>query len=182
MDKAFAKVGGVSLVERVSSVLKPLFEEIMIIGNRREGIADLGYPVYEDIYPATGALGGIYTGLIRARNFRTFFAACDMPFLDSELIKLLVNRCDDADVVIPISDKGPEPLHAIYSKRCITHIENLIIRKDYKILSFFDRVRVKEIRLAGLNNIKDPALSLMNINTPEDLAEAERLAGVEVNR
>ena len=69
-----------------------------------------------DAYPDHGALGGIYTAIVTSPHERTLVVACDMPFLNRALLEYMAGI--DADLVIPRTSRGYEPLCAVYSRAC----------------------------------------------------------------
>ncbi|MEF2145974.1 MAG: molybdenum cofactor guanylyltransferase, partial [Desulfovibrionaceae bacterium] len=69
-----------------------------------------------------------------------------------------------------------EPLCAIYSKRCLPHIEEQLGRGDFKIINFFDKVHVRDVSVRLLAQHDPDLLSFRNLNTPEELARARELA------
>jgi molybdopterin-guanine dinucleotide biosynthesis protein A len=95
--------------------------------------------------------------------------ACDMPFLKKEVIEYLIGKIDNNDVIIPHLSDGYHPLHAIYSHRCLPFIERLIEKDDLKIINFFMKVRVREIKEKELSQVDPEFNAFININTPEDL-------------
>ena len=108
------------------SCCKDLFEEIIIITNQRERYRYLGVNVYEDLIPNLGALGGLYTGIARSSFPYSFVIACDMPYLKRPVIEHLAKRTEGYDVIIPKTEDGLEPLHAIYSKHCLEAVEKIL--------------------------------------------------------
>lgn len=178
MKKAFMQVGGKSILDRLLAVYAPLFPEIIISAREAEDFSAYEYPVAVDRFEARSSLTGIHAGLDAMTASHGFFAACDAPFLQTGLVeRLLAEVSPDDDVVIPLKEDGyREPLCAVYSKRCLIHVAEQLGREDFKIIRFFDKVRVKEVPVATLR-AGDPELySFYNVNRPEELAEAERLA------
>jgi molybdopterin-guanine dinucleotide biosynthesis protein A len=176
VNKALLKIGGRPVIERIVDVLTRVFREIILIANNPEPFRYLGLPIYPDIMPGRGSLGGLLTGLRESPGGAGFLTACDMPFLNEALIRLLAGLLSRHDVVIPNIDGMLEPLHAVYSKRCIPNIEALLQADDLKILNLFPNVDVLEVREKDLVRM-DPHLAFaMNLNTPEDFERAERLA------
>ncbi len=84
----------------------------------------VGLSVVIDEFPDRGALGGIYTAIVRSPHERTLVVACDMPFLDERFLAHMAAL--DADLVIPRSNRGYEPLCAIYSRTCAAPIRERI--------------------------------------------------------
>ena len=122
-----------------------------------------------DIFPARCSLNGIYSALKAATNFYGFAVACDMPLINPELIKYLCQQVEGVDVIIPESEKGLEPLCAIYSKNCLPLMERQLKNNNFKIIDFFPEVKVKTIKLRELDWLETPAAAgIFNINTIED--------------
>jgi molybdenum cofactor guanylyltransferase len=176
INKALIEVRGRPIIERVASTLSRIFTRIVIITNCPDSFRFLGLPMYRDIIPGSGSLGGLYTGLKVCGTDYGFLVGCDMPFLRADIIRLMVGKIDDFDVIIPEAQGYTEPLHALYSQRCVPHIEDLIHQTDYKIFNLFHRVRVNMLPESVFTSF-DPDLSFIgNVNSPEDLARAEELA------
>lgn len=175
-DKAFLSLDGKPLVERVAEVLQSLFQRNLVITNTPSLYEHLGFEVYTDIFPGKGALGGIYTGLVHAGAPHAFFASCDMPFLNEPLIRYLVEERLGFDIVLPISDTGPEPIHAVYSEGCRPLMEALLREGRLAIHGLFPLVKVREVGPETLRRFDPDLLSFCNLNTPEELEKARRLS------
>ncbi|MBU1163069.1 MAG: molybdenum cofactor guanylyltransferase, partial [Proteobacteria bacterium] len=122
------------------------------------------------------SLTGIHTGLFFTNNFYTFITACDIPFLKKELVETILENIEaGVDVIIPETSNGMEPLCAVYSKRCLKPVENNLIHKELKIKQFFKKVRVKKLPENVLRERDPDLISFFNINTPDDLARAEKI-------
>jgi len=183
VDKAFVEVGGKYLIERVLEIIVPLFSHIFINSNKPALYQKLGFPVITDIVRNKGALGGIYTGLVHAKTDYVFCVACDMPFLNRGLIRYMTESVDGFDVLVPKTPDGLHPLHAIYSKRCITSIEELLQKNILKISKFFPKIKSGYI-IEEQISVFDPHFeSFLNLNTWQDLAAArERWGDREIGR
>jgi len=176
-NKALLPIGGRSIIERVSDVLREIFEHNILITNSPEDFGFLGLPMVGDLVLGRGSLGGLYTGLKTCGRDYGFLVACDMPFLNKDVISYMVDRTDDNDVIVPRISAGLEPLHGIYSRKCLPLIEELFAEEDLKIRDIFHKANLLEIPEEELK-LFDPALSfLLNVNTPDDLRRARELAG-----
>ena len=176
-NKAFLEIEGQSFLARTIARLRPLFRQIMIIGPEDGGYSSFGLPVYPDIRPGSGSLGGILTALRHSDAPKTFCVACDMPFLDPAVVSLLAERADEGwKAVIPRLPEGLEPLCAIYDVDLADPIEQLLDRGEMRIRRLIESeltcfVGVEELRLF------DPhLLTFVNINTPDDLEKASALS------
>lgn len=174
-NKALVEVEGTRLVERVISVMQPLFEDLIIITNTPREYDYLQLPMHEDVIKGLGPLGGVYTGLETISSESGFFVACDMPFLQSALIRHMVEIKDDFDAVVPKVDWKIEPLHAIYTKNCLPAIKKLINAQGYQIIKFFDNIRVRYVKEKEIRSFDSKLKSFLNVNSPEELTDAGRL-------
>ncbi len=169
-NKAFLTIQGERLIDRTQALLVQLFEEILLVTNSPLDYLGLKVRTVADLLPGKGSLGGIYTGLFHASASHAFVVACDMPFLNRPLIQYLQGLAKGYDIVIPRTPDGLQPLHAIYSQRCLPFMEKLLQRDNLRILDFFPKVRKREVLPEEMLPFDPELKSFMNINTPEDLA------------
>ena len=177
-NKALERIGGKTIIERVIDSLVPLTTEVLAVVARPEQATALRLPpslrVVSDRYPGGGSLGGIFTGLEACAESWSLVVACDMPFLNRELLRHLIGESSNVDAVIPRLGDQPEPLHALYSKACLAPMERMLRAGDLKIAPLFDAVRVRYVDEAAIDRIDPRRLSFFNINTQADLEEARR--------
>ena len=173
-DKAFLAVGRQCMIERVAGLLRGVFEEILIAGGSKEAEIQTGLPVVGDQIPASGPLGGIHAGLAAAGNQLCLVVACDMPFISPELARLLVERAVGHDAAVPRHGVYREPLFSVYRKTCIPAIEESLLSSRYKVVDFYQRVRVNYVNEEEWRHLADPEEVFLNINTPHDLKEARQ--------
>jgi molybdopterin-guanine dinucleotide biosynthesis protein A len=174
--KALLELGGRRIIERVLDAVAPVVDDVLIVTNTPELYAFLGVPMVPDLHPDHGSLGGIFTGLAAASGEAAFTVACDMPFLHREIVRLVVARAAEGDVVIPRVGTQLETMHAVYGKACLRPIESRLRAGRLRIVGFFDSVRVVEIDEADVARHRAPEVAFMNVNTPEELARARALA------
>ena len=173
--KALIELGRQRIIERVVEALSPVLSDLLIVTGTPDLYAFLGLPMVPDVFPDHGSLGGIYSGLRAARGDAAFTVACDMPFLHPEVVRLVVSRAGEADVVIPRVEEQYETLCASYAKACLPHMEALLLAKRLKIVGFFDKVSVREISAADVARYRDPEICFMNVITPEELARSRAI-------
>lgn len=130
-----------------------------------------------DLYPGKGALGGIYTGLASADSFYSLVVGCDMPFLNRDLLCYLIELAPGFDAVVPRIDGMYEPLHAVYSKGCLTSISELMKRSRLGISNLFDLVNIRYIDKEEIAKFDPQFLSFFNANTLADMKKARELIG-----
>ncbi len=175
-DKAVEPIGGEPLIARVAGRLSCITDETVVVVNDTARSSKLPLPesarAVVDLYPNTGSLGGIFTGLTAATSEWGIVVACDMPFLNVELFKYMLSLRENHDAVVPVLDGWSEPTHAIYSKVCLPHIEPKLKANELKIIRFFDEVRVRYVEQDEIEKFDPKHLSFFNINTPQDLDKA----------
>lgn len=175
-DKRFLTVDGSSVFRRTLKVLKKTFAETIVVLAEPVDLLDVqGSRVVFDLIANAGSLGGLYTGLIASSRPRIFAVACDMPFLDSEVIRFMVSFDGAADVVVAELAGRFQPMHALYSQRCMPFLKTMAERQDLKIQKLFRReeLRITVIGTHELAPLGSGLRSFQNINTPDDLARAE---------
>ena len=178
-DKAFLMLGGRSVIERVLECVQPLSDEVTLITNTPERFRHLGYRMVGDVYPGKGSLGGIYTAIHAARNSHCLVVACDMPFLNADLLCHLTELAPGYDVVIPRIEEFPETMHAVYGKACLEPIKRRLLAGRLKIIGFFGDVRVRYVERDDAARFDPTFRSFLNINTPDDWERVQRMAGEE---
>jgi molybdopterin-guanine dinucleotide biosynthesis protein A len=177
-DKSFVEIAGQPVIERVLSRVADLGQhETILITNRPEDYAHLGLPMYVDVMPGKGSLGGIYTALQHSTQPHTLVVACDMPFLSEGLLRYMLNLIEDTvDVIVPRVDKYPQGLHAVYGQACLGPIKERLDVDRLKVIGFYGKVRVRYLDEDEYKPFDPDGRAFMNINTPDDLEEAHRLA------
>jgi len=168
-NKALAKINGIPLIENVIRVMGSLFQDLVLITNTPDEYAYLELPMYEDLIKGLGPIGGIYTALNSITNDAGFFVACDMPFLNPDLIRHLVGIRGDFDVVVPEISGKMETLHALYAGRCIPAVRKLIDVHEYQTIRIFPEVSVRYLKENEIRRFDPELRSFFNINRPEEL-------------
>jgi molybdenum cofactor guanylyltransferase len=175
-NKAFVDVGGKPIIERIVAAVRDLGSELMLITNTPADYTHLGLPSYPDLIAGKGPLGGLYTALSHAKYDHLLVVSCDQPFLNAALLRYLIGLREDYDVVVPLdAENYPQSMHAVYSKKCIEPIHQRLMADQLKMIGFFPDVHVREVAGEEIDQFDPQRLSFFNVNTPEDLAEAQRL-------
>ena len=165
-DKARMTFNGQSLFERSLGLLQRFFPAVLIAGDRPE-LAGPNLPAIPDIYPGS-ALGGLHTGLKAAKTDWIFVAPCDMPYPDGRIVERLLEHRDGFDAVVPRTPKGYEPVFALYHRNCLPQMEAMLRQNRFRIYDFYQRIRIRYLDPPELP--EGWQRSLINVNTPQDLA------------
>jgi len=174
-NKALLKIGGKSIIERVIGALSEVTANILLITNSPDEFGHLEIPMFGDIIPGAGSLGGVYTGLKVSKTYHNLIIACDMPFIRPSTLKFLIQQIKGYDVIIPVTPDGHHPTCAVYSKDCVKPIEAQIRSGNLKISDFFPNVRTRKIDFSILHDRYDQIM-FFNINTKEDYLKAISIA------
>jgi len=173
--KAFIEIGGRKIIEKALSVLKGIFGEVVISTNEPERYFYLGVPLIGDVYNVRGPMTGIFSVFAATRTPEVFTVACDMPFINPELIKALTEKIRprfDAppfDAVIPVWKGRPEPLFALYSASCAPKMETRILEGRTGLQDFLSEINVLYMDEGQVGAIDSAGRSFININTPGDM-------------
>ena len=168
-NKALVNINGIPLIKRVLRVMESLFPSIVVITNTPDDYAFLSLPMFEDKIKGLGPLGGIFTGLNVISKNAGFFVACDMPFLNSDLIRYLASVRQGFDVVVPTFSGKFEALHSLYTQNCLPAIEQLIHDGVYQTIRLFQSVSVRYVEEHEMRRFDPELKSFSNINKPEEL-------------
>jgi molybdopterin-guanine dinucleotide biosynthesis protein A len=175
-NKAFLEVQGERIIDRIKRIFVELFDEVLLVTNSPSDYLNLNLRTVTDLYREKGSLGGIFTGLFHASFSHAFVVACDMPFIKPALISHLAGLSQGYDIVIPRTDDGLQPLHAVYSRKCLPFMEDLLRSGNLKILDFFHRVKKREVLTEEIIPFDPQLVSFLNLNTPEDLARVQEFS------
>jgi molybdopterin-guanine dinucleotide biosynthesis protein A len=175
-DKRFLLIGERSLFERSFGVLRSLFQNVLVVIAQDSPPLKADVPVLHDLVPDCGSIGGLYTGLRQALTEHVFLVACDMPFLNPEVIRYMVRLKSDVDIVIPRLENGLQPTHALYSRRCLPVVEEMVRSRRVKIQDIVSHpsLHVRLITESELFEIDPEGRSFLNVNTPSDLESARK--------
>ena len=102
-----------------------------------------------------------------------------MPFISADLLAAERDRMVEsgADIVIPHTGQGPEPFHSLYRREiCLPHIETAIQEDKWRVDSWFTQVKLETFSLEEIQHYDPKLLSFRNVNTPEELQDAIKLA------
>ena len=177
-DKGLILLAGKPLVSWILDRIIGIGGDVLIISNSLDNYRKFNTPVYPDILPGIGALGGLHTALFYATRDLVYVLACDMPFIHTCMLENIVKVSTNFDVVIPrLEGNKLEPFRALYRKStCLNSINKAIANNKRRMISFFDDVKVKYYNFEDYRKFDPDLISFINVNTPEELSIAEVLS------
>jgi molybdopterin-guanine dinucleotide biosynthesis protein A len=174
-NKALARFNGTPLIERVTETLGRVFKNLIIITNSPLEYSYLKIPLYQDIIKGMGPVGGIYTGLDVLDDDWAFFCACDMPFINEGLVRYIAGIKEGFNAVVPKVDWKIEPLHALYSKRCLNAMKDLIDKKEFQTIKAFNNISVRFVVEEEIKQFDPELKTFLNVNRPDELERILKL-------
>ncbi len=184
--KAVLTVGGRPLLQRVVEASAPLDLPCWVIrahnpaSDLAELIDQMGLPQLVDEHPDSGPLGALATVFSRTDCQRVLLLACDLPFLNRDFLRWLTRLAPESAAVIPgQSNTGKDRLHplcAVYDRACEPELSACVRAGRFKVHDFVTSLQSLYIVRPVTWQAYDTGGLLSNVNTPEDLEEARRLA------
>jgi len=178
-DKALLEIDGVPMILRATRLMESVAGNSVIIGDsvRLEG---LDLRIVADDFPGAGPLGGIATALRTSITEWNLVIACDLPYLTGEWLEFLVTRAcgSEADAVLPMNERGAEPLCAMYRKPAEAAIRRALDHGTRKVTDGLAGVPTEFIEPGEWKGFDSGGLLFKNMNSPADYEEARaRLDG-----
>jgi molybdenum cofactor guanylyltransferase len=175
--KGTLTIDGQRIIDRQLAVLRDITSSIFVVSSAT-GEADADVPIVRDRVPDGGVLGGIYTAIESSPSVRTLVLACDLPFVRADFIRHMADI--EADLVIPRTTRGFEPLCAIYGRACAEPIRrrlegNALAASALPEGLTADGLKVVEIGPEMLAAYDADGLLFVNVNTPHDYERAREL-------
>ena len=165
-DKAMLQIDGKTLMERAIEICTLVCDEILISSNNPKH-ENFGFPVIPDEIKNCGPMGGIYSCLNKSETNWNFVISVDSAFVTADFVPFLISETAEFDAVVPIHEKGKEPLVALYHKNCVSVIQEKLELKDYKMHNLLSVLNTKFTNVDSWVK-KYPAI-FKNINRLEDL-------------
>jgi len=167
-NKALEVFRGERLVERSLGGVRALCEPVFLVANDLTPYLDLDAVLLQDVVLHQGPLGGLYTALLFSPRDWVFVKATDMPFLVPELVELMTRHASRADVVTCLTEGGYQPLMALYHRRCLAAVADVLAQERRKVTAFYSAVRVAAIPEEEWRVADPQGRSFWNVNSPED--------------
>ncbi len=166
-NKAFASYQGSTFVERTVRTLQSVFENVILVTNTQD-YHFLNIPILQDFKAHQGPIGGIVTALSQVKTEQLFVVACDMPLLDPQIIREVVQVSSTYDAVIPVYEESQEYLMAVYSRKLLAPLCEALLQGRASLKSFFEkRENILWYPIEGNSSF--------NVNTPVDFQLLEKM-------
>ena len=181
-DKASLPFQGATLLRYLIDRLNGLADETILITPGSDVNLGGNIKIVPDLLPDRGPLGGLYTALYYGSQQAVAVVACDMPFASAKLLKYQceILLSENVDAVVPSSYEGLEPLHSVYRRDvCLPIIKRTIDDGEWRLISWFSQINLRVLSSTEITSIVPTEKAFFNVNTPEDLKKAEKMAKEE---
>ena len=173
-DKSALVVDGASVLARQLAAIRPLTGDIVLVGGPAR---DLPLPAVPDLRPGTGALGALYTALATSAAEQVLVLACDLPFVTTPFLSLLLRLGHNEAAVVPSPASGMQPLCAVYRTRAAASLARALDAGERRVRAAVGALQPRYVTPEELAPFDPDGRLLWNINTPEDYARATRASG-----
>ena len=181
-DKALVEIEGKPLVVRMCELLFNTVTRGVCVVGAASKYGRYWQKCVEDRWPGEGPLGGIVTALLyTAANSPdcawNLIVSCDMPFLTEEMLGYCVDRAkkSDAEVVLPYSAQGLEPLCACWRTSGAGKVQQAFEQGVRKVTDAMKHLKVEVLDEADWKRFDSDGRLFWNMNTLADYDEAKRI-------
>lgn len=184
-DKALAELGGKTTLTRMVDIVRDSVGSATIVAPRGR-YSNSGVHIINDLWPGDGPLGGIVTALVASTKASSpaqwnLMVSCDMPFLSSNWLRFMALRAlkSDAQVVVPRSESGLEPLCACWKTDASVTLKAAFERGVRKVTDGISLLRAEVLDEADWKRFDTHGRLFWNMNTQADYEEARRILEAE---
>ncbi len=167
-NKALLTLGDTTFIERIAASVQNVFGHAIIIANQTGDYAFLHRPIFSDVFPRCGPLGGLHSALVHSSTSHVFVTSCDLPFITSEMISSLVEQSTQGAITLVSDGKHTHPLFGIYPQTLHVHVERALRSGQRRMFAFLEG---RPLHVLDFSPFKH---NLRNINTRKDLDEVWR--------
>ena len=173
-DKGLVKFKGNPMISHIIEILDKLNLKTSIVSSNEEYLK-FGKPVYKDVIPNKGPLGGLYTALEYSQAPMVLLLACDMPSINRKGIQSLMTVAEPGKLAIASDRTQISPLFACYPRSLKDKVANALLADELKMQDFISKQSHVVLDLNSLGNTE----ILQNLNTIEELKAAESMGNAD---
>ena len=176
-QKPLLPLGHQRIVDHLLDVLTTVVDNIFVVANdQKQYNKTCNVPIIQDIRANLGPIGGVYTALSHCTSSQLLIIAGDMPFLSGEFLRYLLKQGQRADIAIPLTADGYQPLCASYHHTCADIVGSHIEKHSLKITNLLSDITHYKVSEDKIMEFDKTGRMFLNVNTPADYARALSLA------
>lgn len=179
-DKSHLLIDGKTTVSLITEALRPVTSKVRLVGTSSDA-TNPSLRSIPDLHEGWGPLGGIQAALQACETQLCLIAACDLPFLTSQLFAYLLQLANEQEeafeAVVPLqSDNRPQPLCAVYKRvTCLWAAEKSIALGQHTPRAMLDKVKTRYVNFSEIANLPGSEHFFFNLNRPEDYKRAKEI-------
>ncbi|MGQ3481995.1 molybdenum cofactor guanylyltransferase [Paenibacillus sp. TY11] len=180
-DKALLEIEGATVLERTVAALEQVTERVIVVTRDSQGYGLSGMEIVPDVYPGMGPLSGIHAGLSASTTEWGMVVACDMPFVQPEVLHDLLAVTEKwaelqgttepgLQAVISSVDGRIHPLLAVYHRSVLPSVEECLRSKRLRLTDWLDKLNVRYATVEDLPGVSEDMWhkAAFNMNNPQD--------------
>ena len=153
--------------------MRPAVKSVTLVGSP-EKYGPLGLPVIPDAVADFGPLAGLLAALEDSDEEWNLIAACDMPFVTTELFRFLAERAVDCtgDVLLPYDHEDrPEPLCAAYRSSAAPTVRRAMKSGIHKVMRGLEGLKIIALTPSDFALVDPEGVVFTNMNRPGDFEQ-----------
>jgi molybdopterin-guanine dinucleotide biosynthesis protein A len=181
-SKALLEFGAETMLQRVVRLLGTVVSPLVVVAAPGQELPELSVAVTitRDEQEGRGPLEGLRAGLkaLPAGVEMAYVTSCDVPLLVPGFVERMVHLLGDHDISVMEIEGFAHPLSAVYRRRTLGQVEALLAADRLRPAFLFEAVSTRRVQPAEMTGVDPQLLTLRNLNTPQDYAEALAIAGI----
>ncbi len=182
-SKAHLPFGSETMLQRVVRLLAGVVSPIVVVAAPEQDLPEVpsSIAITRDEREGRGPLEGLRAGLkaLPGDVESAYVTSCDVPLLVPGFVMRMFELLGENDIAVVEIDGFPHPLSAVYRRRTLTHVEELLAKDRLRPAFLFDAVPTRRVKAKELTDVDPELLTLRNLNTREDYLAALTMAGLK---
>jgi molybdenum cofactor guanylyltransferase len=173
-DKANVLLGEQTLLQHVIATMQASFPQLIL--SVREPRPAINLIQVCDVSDVSGPLAGVIAALEKTQTSWVFIVACDMPFVQPEIIECLAHYRGDYQALVAVVQGRAQPMAAFYARDILPILrEHLAIGGKNSLRAVFEKLRIRYVDETELRLTDTTQRSFFDLDTPQDLEQAREL-------
>lgn len=176
-DKATLRFGGAPLLKIVVDRITHVCDHVVVAVDQPERYQELRLPakLVADAAPGLGPISGLQSGLQACDAEHVLVVACDLPFLNVELMRFMADLPRSYQALVPWSEDRWQPLCAIYARSCLKVVDAMVSAGGGSMHKLLDQLDVQRPDEEEMRRLDPQRLSFLNLNERSDLDKARAI-------
>jgi molybdenum cofactor guanylyltransferase len=174
--KALLPFGSETMLQRVVRLLGGVVSPLVVVAAPAQDLPSLpaSVVVTRDEREGRGPLEGLRAGLkaLPETVDAAYVTSCDVPLLVPAFVGRMIDLLADYEIAVMEIDGFAHPLSAVYRRRTLPHVEQLLSADRLRPVFLYEAVRTRRVQPSEMAAVDPQLLTLRNLNTPQDYEDA----------